>query len=79
MKVSAVNSAQVADSVGTMNTFYDNYAVDKNCSIYANCEVVVSISGMLMDISAAIMQVTVSVALMQFLQQCFRSGVNGLM
>ena len=71
MKVSAVNSAQVADSVGTMNTFYDNYTVDKNCSIYANCEVVVSISGMLMDISAAIMQVTVSVALLQFLQQCF--------
>ena len=71
MKVSAVNSAQVADSVGTMNTFYDNYVVDKNCSIYANSDVVVSISGMLMDISAAIMQVTVSVALLQFLQQCF--------
>ena len=38
-----------------------NYAGDNVCCIYAGFEVVRSVTGMLMDLSVAIMQVTVSV------------------
>ena len=46
-------------------SFYGNYASDNACWIFAGFEVVLSVTGMLVDLSVAIMQVTVSVAIMQ--------------
>ena len=66
MKVSVVNSAQVATSVGTMElTLYVAIMQVTTTSIYAGFEVVLSVTSMLVDLSVAIMQVTVSVAIMQ--------------
>ena len=61
MKVSVVNS--VGDSFcwnyGTKT--HVNYAGDNVCCIYAGLEVVLSVTGILVDLSVAIMHVTVSV------------------
>ena len=46
-------------------TFYGNYAGDNICIIYAGLEVLLFVTGMLEDLSVAIKQVTVSVALVQ--------------
>ena len=59
MKVSVVNSAPVAASVGTMEltlfmAIMQVYAGDKNCCLYVGFEVVLSVTGMLVDFSAAI-------------------------
>ena len=43
------------------DTFYGNYAGNNVCCIYADFELVLSVTGMLKDISVAIMQVTVSI------------------
>ena len=45
------------------DTFYSHYAGDNNCCIYAGFEVVLSVTGMLVDLSVAIMQMTVSLQL----------------
>ena len=42
--------------------FYGNYAGDNNCCIYGGFEVIISATGMLVDIYVAIMQMTVSTA-----------------
>ena len=47
------------------DTFYGNYAGDNVCWIYASFAVVLFVTGMLVDPSAAIKQVTVYVAIMQ--------------
>ena len=44
--------------------FYGNYAGDNNWCIYGGFEVIISATGMLVDIYVAIMQVTVSVVFM---------------
>ena len=44
----------------------DNYAGDKVCCIDTGCELVLFVTGMLVDLSIAIKQVTVSVEIMQF-------------
>ena len=48
MIVSVVNS--------TTDTFYGNYAGDNVCCIYIGFEMVLSVTGMLVDLSVAIMQ-----------------------
>ena len=66
MKVSVVNSAGGSFCWNYLrNTFYGNYVGDNVCCIYAVFELVLSVTGMLVDLSVAIMQVTVSVAIMQ--------------
>ena len=54
MKVSVVNFAG--------GSFYGNYASDNICCIFAGFEVVLSVTGMLVDLSVTIMKVTVSAA-----------------
>ena len=74
VKVSVVNSAGGSFSWNfAIDTFYGNYA-GVICCIYAGFEVVLFVTGMLVDLSVAIMQVTVSVAIMQlkFLQHICR-------
>ena len=44
---------------------YGNYASDNVCCIFADFQVLLSVTGMLVDLSVTIMQVTVSVAVMQ--------------
>ena len=44
---------------------YGNYASDNVCCILADFQVLLSVTGMLVDLSVTIMQVTVSVAVMQ--------------
>ena len=44
---------------------YGNYANDNVCCIFAALEVVLSVTGMLVDLSVTIMQVTVSIAVIQ--------------
>ena len=46
-------------------TCYGNYAGDNVGCIYEAFEMVLSVTGMLVDLSVGIMQVTVSVAIMQ--------------
>ena len=58
MKVSVVISAG-----GTL--CYSNYASGNICCIFVSFQVLLSVTGMLVDISVTIMQVTVSVAVMQ--------------
>ena len=58
----------MAVSVETMQltlSFFGNYAGDNVCCIYADFEVVLSVTGILVDLSVTIMQVKVSVAIMQ--------------
>ena len=57
MKVSVVNSAA--------GSFCWNYATDTLYGNYAGFEVVLFVTGILVDLSFAIKQVTVSVAIMQ--------------
>ena len=66
MRDSAVNSAcgSFCWSYAT-DTFYGNYAGDKVCCIYPAFEVVLFVTGMLLDLSVAIIQVTISLAIMQ--------------
>ena len=45
-------------------TFYGNYTGDNVCCIYAGFEVVLFVTGMLVDLSVAVKQVTVPVAIM---------------
>ena len=44
---------------------YGNYASDNICCILAGFQMLLSVTGMLVDLSVTIMQVTVSVAVMQ--------------
>ena len=56
MKVSVVNSA--GDSLCwnyATDTFYDNYASDSDCCIFAGFEVVPFVTVMLLDLSVTIM------------------------
>ena len=56
MKVSVVNSA--GDSFcWNYDTFYGNYASDNVRCIFASFEVVLSVTGMLVDLPITIMQV----------------------
>ena len=62
MKVFAVNSADGSFCLNyATDTFYGNYAGDNVCCIYAGFEVMLFVTGMLVD-SAAHIQETVSVA-----------------
>ena len=62
MKFSVVNSTGGSFCWNyATGTLYGSYAGDNVCCIYAGFEVVRSVTGMLMDLSVAIMQVTVSV------------------
>ena len=66
VKVSVVNSA--GDSFCwnyVTDTFYGNCASDNVCCFFADFELLLSVTGILMDLSVTIMQVTVSVAIMQ--------------
>ena len=67
MKVSVVNSAggSFCCNYATDLCVYGNYASDNACCIFAGFQVLFSGTGMLVDLSVAIMQVTVSVAVMQ--------------
>ena len=67
MKVSAVNTAGGSFCWNyATDIFYGNYAGDNVCCIYAVIlEVVLFVTGMFVDLSVAIKQVTVSVAIMQ--------------
>ena len=60
MKVSVVNSTGRSFCWNyATDRFYGNYAVDNICCIYAGFEVVLFVTGMLVDLSVAIKQVTV--------------------
>ena len=62
MEVSVVNSAGESFCWNyATDTFYGNYAGDNVCCIYAGFEVMLFVTGMLVD-SAAHIQETVSVA-----------------
>ena len=66
MEVSLVNSAGGRFCWNYANDiFYDTYADDNVCSIYAVFEVVTFVTGMLVDLSLVFKQVTVSVTIMQ--------------
>ena len=66
MKVSVVNSAGSSFCWNyATDTFHGNYVGENACCIYASFEVVLSVTGMLMDLYVVIMQVNVSVAIMQ--------------
>ena len=66
VKVFIVNSAggSFCWNSGT-DTFYGNYAGDNVCCIYAGFQVILSVTGILVDIFIAITQVTGSIAIMQ--------------
>ena len=66
MKVSVVNSAggSFCCNYATDPCIYGNYASDNVCCIFAGFEVLLSVTGMLVDLSVTIMQVAVSVAVM---------------
>ena len=68
MKVSVVNSASgsFCCNYATDLCVYGNYASDNVCCIFAGFQMLLSVTGMLVDLSVKIMQVTVSVAVMQF-------------
>ena len=63
VKVSVVNSAggSFCQNYAT-DTFYGNYVRDNVCCIYEGFEVVLFVTRMLVDLSVAIKQVTVSAA-----------------
>ena len=67
MKVSVVSSAggSFCCNYATDLGIYGNYASDNVCCISAGFQVLLSVTGMLMDLSVTIMQVTPSVAIMQ--------------
>ena len=67
MKVSVVISAggSFCCNYATDLCIYGNYVSDNVCCILADFQVLLSVSGMLVDLSVTIMQVTVSVAVMQ--------------
>ena len=64
MKVSVVNSAggSFCCNFATDLCIYGNYASDNACFIFAGFQVLHSVTGILVDLSVIIMQVTVSVA-----------------
>ena len=66
VKVSVVNSASgsFCCNYATDLCVYGNYASDNVCCIFAGFQVLLSVTGMLVDLSVTIMQVTVSVAVM---------------
>ena len=65
MKVSVVNSGGESFCWNyATDTFYGNYEGDNIC-IYASFEVILSVTGMLVDLSVAVIQVTVSNAIRQ--------------
>ena len=68
MKVSVIISAggSFCCKYATDLCIYGNYASDNVCCILAVFQVLLSVTGMLVDLSVTIMQVTVSVAVMQF-------------
>ena len=69
MKVSVVNSAGSSFCWNyATDTFHDNYVGENLGCIYASFKVVLSVTGMLMDLSVVITQVNVSVQIMQFSQ-----------
>ena len=67
MKVSVVNSAggSLYCNHATDPCIYGNYTIDNVCCIFAGFQVLLSVTGMLVDLAVAIMQVTVSAAVMQ--------------
>ena len=67
MKVSVVNSAggSLCCNYAADLCIYDNYASDHVCCIFADFQVLLSVTGMLVDLSVTILQVIVSVAVMQ--------------
>ena len=66
MRVSVVISAggSFCCNYATDLCIYGNYASDNVCCILAGFQVLLSVTGMLVDLSVTIMQVTVSVAVM---------------
>ena len=66
MKVSVVISAgdSLCCNYATDLCIYSNYASDNVCCIFAGFQVLLSVTGMLMDLSVTVMQVAVSVAVM---------------
>ena len=64
MKVSVVNSAGGCN-YATDLCVYGNYAKDNICYILAGFQVLLSVSGILVDLSITIMQMTASVEVMQ--------------
>ena len=65
MKVSVVNSAGGSFRWNyATDTCYGNYPGDNVCCIYAGFELALSVTGMLVDLSVEIMQVTVCFAIM---------------
>ena len=62
MKVSVANSAggSFCCNYATDLCIYGNYASNNVCCIFANFQVLLSVTGMLVDISVTIMQVTVA-------------------
>ena len=67
MKVSVVISAggSFRCNYATDLCIYGNYASDKVCCILAGFQVLLSVTGMLVDLSVTIMQETVYVAVTQ--------------
>ena len=67
MKVSVVNSAggSFCCNYATDLCIYGSYASDNVCCIFTDFQVLLSVTGILVDLSVTIMQVTVSVAVMQ--------------
>ena len=65
MKVSVVISAggSFCCNYVTDPCIYGNYASDNVCCIFAGFQVLLSVTGMLVDLSVTTMQVSVSVAL----------------
>ena len=75
MKISVVSSAGDSFCCNYVtDTFYGYYVSDNICCICASFEAVLSVTGMLVDLSVTNVQVTVSVAVMQekFLQHICR-------
>ena len=67
MKVSVVNPAggSFCCNYATDLCIYCNYATDNVCCIFASFQVLLSVNDMLVDLSVKIMQVTVTVAVLQ--------------
>ena len=67
MKVSVVNSAggSFCCNYAIDLCIYGNYASDNVCCIFVSFQVLLSVTDMLVDLSLKIMQVTVTVAVMQ--------------
>ena len=66
MKVSVVHSAGGNSCWNyATDTFYGNYVRDNVCCIHAGFELVLSVTGMLVDLFVTVMKVTVSVAIIQ--------------